>query len=322
MATILRLLLPPLLLLAFLAACDPRSEEEASLAPAKDLSPAEIIQSILEAEKSITSIQEERTDISTQLAVPFGEPDTVPEESRELRIQAGEDMYLKDQFIARELCEGEPDCSDSVFPFDENLFYKGKTYYRDGSSDRWVLEPESGCPVDPSVACFSARLPLEHWEGTDRAGGFIGTGGDCPALASIEWPERIPAYSFDFSWLTNPERIESGSDDAGLIRLHGTIDEPVWSLGLTAEIEAIYAECGMDPAQTFESTEFPEPFKDYFPERFTGTADIWVDPVTFFVHRIDWSLDSLNGDRLLHTNTTAARYSLFNEAELPGPLPE
>jgi hypothetical protein len=329
MATVLRLSLPALGLLALLSACDPRSEEETNLPPAAELTAAEIVQQVVDAEKTITNIREDRTDISTQLAAPMGEVDSRPDETRSVRIQAGDDLYTKlDYGGAEDFCEGDPECEEPSFPFDETLYYRGTAYVRDRSG-AWVLEPESGCPEnDPSVFCTEvARVPVEHWEGTDGSGGMIGTGGfietaeECPALASYAPPERVPVYSFEFSWLTNPEVIEAGAED-GLIHVRGTISESFSSFGLPPELEAIYAECGIELPDPFEGSDIPDMFRDFIPERYEGVADIWVAPDTFFVHRVDWTLDMINKERTIQSDQTSSRYSLFNEAELPGPLPE
>ncbi|HEV8574021.1 MAG TPA: hypothetical protein VGR43_04865 [Dehalococcoidia bacterium] len=98
---------------------------------------------------------------------------------------------------------------------------------------------------------------------------------------------------------------------------------PSGALGLTPEIEAAYAECGIDPTELFSGPEIPAYIREEAPERLKGFVDVWVDPLTFFAHRIYWRLDFFNGDRyLLQTEETSSRYSLFNEAELPGPLPD
>jgi hypothetical protein len=313
MRAILPLPLPALILLAFLVACDPRSEEEVSLAPAVDQSPAGIIERIREAEKSITSLREDRTHISTQQAAPTGESDTTPQETTSIRIQVGEDSYTKYEFIQPDLCDYGFPCEDIFSPLDENLFYNGDFYYRDRSGTGWVTEPAFGCPGDDqTIACL------------EGSGGFIGVAyaADCPALESIGeiGPSRI--YSFDFSWLKDPEQVEDDSDGSGLTHIRAVIDQPSWPFGLSPEIEAAYAECGIDSSEFYGEQEIPAEIRANMPDRLKGIADIWVDPVTFFVHRIDWSLDMFNGDRLIQSDKTIAQLSLFNEAELPGPLPE
>lgn len=161
--------------------------------------------------------------------------------------------------------------------------------------------------------------PLATLTEVDGRGGFIA---ECAALESVEPVEFSQVYSFEFLWLTNLQRVESESDGSDLIQIRGTIDEPFWSLGLSPEIEAIYAECGIDPKEQFDLADIPTPMRDYFPDRFKGEADIWLDPTTFYVHRLEWRLGSLNGERLITTTSTDSLYSLFNNAALPGPLPE
>jgi hypothetical protein len=315
MGNSIRLMATLIGVLGLLAACDARDEEEASIAPAEELSATEVLQRVIDAENSITSIREDRTDISTQPGFPAGGESTDPEESRLVRIQVGEDYYDKHEFVGPDFCEGDPDpdCPDFASPREETLWYNGETYYRAG--DRWVVEPESGCINTGQFS--SCSMAIEHEIlGTD-SGGFI----ECPALASAEPVEISQVYSFDFSWLTAPERVADG-DESDLVHIKSTIDESFWSFGLPPEIEAAYAECGIDPEEAFGPGDVPPEVSDYFPERFKCQADIWIDPATFYVHRLDFQLDSLNGDRVIATNRIAAAYSLFNEAELPGPLPE
>lgn len=57
------------------------------------------------------------------------------------------------------------------------------------------------------------------------------------------------------------------------------------------------------------------------PTRGEGAIELWVDDA-YHVRRRSWTIDSYSGDRLLSSQQMESTFSLFNEAELPGPLPD
>jgi hypothetical protein len=71
-----------------------------------------------------------------------------------------------------------------------------------------------------------------------------------------------------------------------------------------------------------EALENYKKLRANMPDRVRSGLDIWVDEATHFIHRLEWLDEGLRDDRIVHTYQGTRLYSLFNTAELPGPLPD
>jgi hypothetical protein len=333
-----RLIVLPLAVALFFAACDPRTDDEAPQEGGIRVaaSPEEIIQRVLEAGEPVTRVQIEADETSTQLDLPDFPLDGRPQKSHTLTIRVGEDYYTKntsffdprpteaeceqDPAICEEFdapCDQEPEsCSQLKELITEYLTYGGKWYYRDSPDQPWG--DESGCGsaiVDETEwACSESYTDLALISMHEQ---------DCPGLETL-WPDQSlisTLYSLDFGSLTDFTDIERKVIDAReLIHLRATYVRPIPSpFDLSAEMQQVYEKCGIPTPDPLPTDPFP--FPDYFPERYEGDVELWIGREDYFVYRIREVSATYNGDRVLQTTERDSRYSLFNEAQLPGPRP-
>ncbi len=108
-----------------LAACDPGSKEVSRSDELRGLSAEEILDLVDDDAATVQSIQERRTDTSTQVIDPFGGNLDDSDETHYLTIRVGDDYYEKN-LSPNSGCDDEPACLPG--PFDETLSYRGKRY--------------------------------------------------------------------------------------------------------------------------------------------------------------------------------------------------
>ncbi len=315
-----------------LAACS-GEEEEATPRSIGDLSAREILDRVVDAASSLASIREERSSTSITHELPpfmdFPEGVTfegaieLPQESttRTLRIQVGEDSYTRYMPDRSDVfCDGAPETCEDISGFmDENLTYRGRFYFHDPESGEWVDEETcyntgsvSGCSIaigeiEAEPLFEDGECPAaEHWSGYD----------DLPEFADYA---IFAYYAFDFDSVQESKRLgDEVSDGTRLIHIGGTLRRDLPDpYDPPEELAAIYEECGVKlptPDPEFER------LSTWMPDRNEGEFELWVDE-DFHIRQLVFEIRSYNGDRLIQTEQAEADFSLFNEAELPGPLP-
>lgn len=306
------------LLLASLAACDPRTEEEASSIPAQEMSPEDIIRAVLDAEKGIDSIRIDTTAIKEQRGHH--------EESTDFEIRVGDDHYSKTvtrgpsfretacDFVGPEkcaeqlaYCEEWADCDEPHIDEYESLYFRGEFYDRDAESGRWTT-PNASEMVDVLVG--------EDGPGT---GGYLEVE---DTSNPGEWDYLFSdLYGFSIQPSTLRVLDEEVRDGRPAIRVSGDLWFPD-----NQEATDIAAELENHLRETIgQSGDLPEEFREsleQIPNRHTGTFELWVDPDSFLVYRMESLFKGWRDDRLVSSERRSSNFSLFNEAALPGPLPE
>lgn len=323
--------------LAFLLASCSSAEEEGTPDSPAELSASDILDRVVEAASHLGSIQEERSstsithemppfidipegaDIEGSLELPQGST------SRTLRIQVGDDSYTRSSpEPPAGFCDEQPEaCRDGPSFMDEQLLYRGKSYLRNPETGNWVKWPEPGecLNLSSGFSCSGAATYLEAES--------IFESGECPAAEHWFGSDIVPdaaeqaansLYNFAFILAGETEHLgDEISDGVSLVHIRGTLnfdfpdpyDPP-------EELLAIYEECGIE-------VPTPDPEFDrmriWMPDRNEGEFEMWIDQ-DFHVRRLTFEGRSYNGDRLIQTDREEATYSLFNEAKLPGPLPD
>jgi hypothetical protein len=305
------------LLLAFIVACNPSEEEDISQsAPIEESSGQQILDRANDAAFGIRSLKIERVDVSRQFAELDGfSADNGPTASYSVDVAVENDSYglhrevdshqiknvcgeeTNTTCLSRlvDLCRGESkECvSEYPFPFDETLWY-GDGFYHRNANGEWSSE-KSGC---------------------DENGCWSSGGGSGGAFAIIEYcgleetPEAGASsghYTIFLGFAADPEYV--GEDTLGgetLLHVRGSYDRP--------SFEAI-------PGCPTPEESVPAEFENMLADRSDGTVDLWIDPVTFYLRRLEWHMDEYRGDRHLWGSDALLVFSHFNEATLPGPLP-
>lgn len=320
-----------------LAACAGEEEEGAAPDSIADMSAADILNRVVEAASYLNSIQEERssTSISHELPplpdLPAGALEgtiDLPQESttRTLRIHVGEDSYARYRpEPPAGFCDEQPAaCKDVPGFMDEELRYRGKSYFRNPETGEWVKWPDPGeCfNTGSGSACSGAAIYLETTHVPFEPG-------DCPAAEHWFGYGMVPGateqaaytyYAFDFASIRESERLDDEVlDGVSLVHIRGALgfDFPD-PYNPPDELAAIFEECGIElPTPDPESDRFSE----WMPNRNEGEFEMWIDK-DFHIRRLTFEGRSYNGDRLMQTDREEATYSLFNQAQLPGPLPD
>ena len=327
------------ILVLLLSACAGEEEEGAPVSIG-DMSARDILDEVVAAATSIDSVRVETMQTDTQHASPFpGTDDGEPQTSRGIRIITADGLYGLDETVLEDDClPGADWCASSPFPMDETLWYKGKFYIRAEPDGEWV-DPTK-CEASPT-ACGGTGFGFDLGGSTSVVAYAeipnILTGGDaaaadCDALRATPDPDATidpsaleamnfdatALYSMDFQNLSDVELMgEEVVGSVATVHLKGKTSMDFDDFGIPKEIQNLYEECGI-PIPTWP----PEAgmFEDYLPTRLETEFEVWVDDALHII-RLESTSRSYRGDRLLSTSTTDATYSLFNEADLPGPLP-
>jgi hypothetical protein len=253
------------LILAFLAACDPRTEEEPFFPPAQEISPEEIIKAVLEAEKSIDSIRIDTTAIKEQRGHR--------EESTDFEIRVGQDHYSKT--VTRGPSFRETAC-DFASPEEcaEQLAYCDEWMDCDEPS---IHEWEASTTEANSMTGTRTAALWERPAGSEIFGYLEGEDAGNTSESEYFFSE-LYGFSFERSSLRLVGR--ELSDAHPTIRLSGQVWFPE-DTGLS-EMEAKLRE-GID--LTGESAPQNGEVFESIPDRFSGSVDLWIDPETFLVYQ-------------------------------------
>lgn len=168
---------------------------------------------------------------------------------------------------------------------DESLFYNGVSYTKNADSHDWVsLAPPGWDAADQRAASDFTKAGRPDDERAHMIYGIW--------LAAVTSPQRLPDDSVDGRRILHLR--------AGYLSEASFPAAALWPEHVDPE---------NDPSIDLEAA---------------GTVDLWVDPLDFRIAKIEMLLEPMNREpgeaeatmRLFET------YSLFNEAQLPGPLPE
>ncbi len=124
-------------------------------------------------------------------------------------------------------------------------------------------------------------------------------------------------YGFDVSQLADLVRVEDetiGGHES--IHLKGEFARPFPPY--LEQLNRAYAECGIATPKSDSGSEF---MHSLFPDKEMGTFEAWIGSEDFYIYRLEIESEVLKGERIIHSERTESTYSLFNEAELPGPFP-
>lgn len=169
------------------------------------------------------------------------------------------------------------------------MIYRGLLWRRDTTA-RWVLNMPPG------------REPLDL-RSTDLSWGGMSDGQRMMLVVGVDLDRQVD----ELHRLADDENEGQGSP----IHLHGRYGREVSFLSSTLWPDQV--EPGEGDASADVETD--------------GTIDLWVDPDTFYVIRTEEVLTPVEASYDVGTEAEAVMrvtmtFSHFNEAELPGPLPE
>lgn len=221
--------------------------------------------------------------------------------SRLTQIVVGDDRYRRGDIESGELAEhvrailGEPM---------ESLHYRGVEYVRDPRYGDWLKL----LPRDDRTTAFSHTISVE---------------GDVPDpltdLFSEEERKRLDRLLLaEVAQIETYERTDGeGGGPGSLVRVSGQSAKTIERQQLP-DIEDLEKSAIIAPETRAELARF----LSNVPNRFQQTVELSIDESSLLVHRLEWTLEGFRDDRIVHRFHSRRTFSLFNEAELPGPLPE
>jgi len=278
-----------LLLLPFVAfavsACS--SEEEVSYKEAmtEELTIEEIVRRVVESGRAIDSYELE--------TVRTTDKDGERSEERSRVIRVGGDSY---EWSNRE----------NALVGEEELTYKGQKYYREKAGDSWKTEEELGWLVLAS--------------GTREA--FV------EVDESRVWDETLGSetWQLDFNPFLEAERLEDQKSEGRVfIRLSTEESVPLTGPALEEMQEKIFPPSSLTQNSEGEVAKALAEFREQFakgPDNLSLHQELFISQDDFRLHRVlvegVASKEGVATESFVETGS----YSRFNEAELPGPLPE
>lgn len=257
----------------------------------ESLSAEEIVRRVLDAERSIESIQMEEDRVDQK-----GGERT---ETHSLRIRVGKDTYER---------------VGSEEPWDEELAYKGVEYYRDEHGP-WKTLDESD-----SFYLFGNVTGEGDTESISRVKGTMVTEA-VPAAGSGDWNQTLLSklYAIDFNQFRDAEVLaERAIDGRRVIGLSVSYTMP-----LGPYIEDMVSKLFPPGVEINDQNGVLDKLQEEMatlPDKLSAKQVVWVGE-DYRVYRVDMEGASYRDDVEITTYTIAQTYTRFNEAELPGPLP-
>ncbi len=157
-----------------------------------------------------------------------------------------------------------------------------------------------GIPYNRDSSSHWASTAPADWDAADQEGAsdFTLAGRDDTVRAAM-------IYGIQFESMSSPTRLaDEVIDGKSVLRIHA--EYSAWTSFPASALWPEESDSGEDPDFDLEGA---------------GTIDLWVDPATYRLVRFDIVLAPVEEGTEARAYSSSI-YSRYNEAELPGPLPE
>lgn len=248
-----------------------------------ELTVLEIIRRVAEAGRSIKSFELNRVRVTNKLG------ERSEKHSRAIRVRA--DVYEWS------------DEDENHFGHPEQLNYRGREYFRDGPDSPWRSKEEEWQLVAENRLTVEHSVPVEIKPG-------------------VTWDDTLLSETsgVDFNDFMEATRLEDEFiGGGGKLRLTVTHIVPIGFQDIDAVERTMLPEWANVPPQVRE--EIREKLLEQ-PDSLTLKEDIWIEPDTWLLVKMEVEGTARRRGEVTESFVEARSFSKFDEANLPGPLPE
>jgi hypothetical protein len=187
----------------------------------------------------------------------------------------------------------------------EAIHFRGEHYVRDPRTGDWLSED-----VDRKRRGNAMSTHVLA----------VGTSDTAPAWSERETRRLLLLFGSLFDPVSRFSAVDEGvGDERKTVHLRA---EAAGSLPFSGLPSKHHFDDRVRAALPPEVREQIEAMMDRIPDSYHYATELWIDPATMFIQRFEHTDESLLDRRVIHRSHTTRVFSQFNQAQLPGPLPE